>query len=337
MTLAEYEVRTLDFSTFRHVPGFGPRTTAPGQVLWTVSDYIQVLADGMEYRCKVTGKTKRGDAGLPVVGDLVEFEPIGLGEGVITSVLPRTSRFSRRAAGSRGIWREQVLAANIDQVLVVFAVAEPEPHLRALDRFLVVAEYNEIDALVIANKVDLTGREAAHEAFGIYERAGYPVWYTSAREHDGLDGLREAIAGKISLVAGPSGVGKSSLLNALLPGLDLKTGEISQALNKGRHTTVVGTLMELPGPENGFVADTPGLREIGPWDLPPEDLDHCYREFRPFLGGCRYVDCLHRMEDGCAVGAAVERGEIDAARYDSYLRLIPELEAASSPIATRKA
>ncbi|MGE0539289.1 MAG: ribosome small subunit-dependent GTPase A [Dehalococcoidia bacterium] len=324
MTLADYEIRTLDFSAFRHMPGFGPLTGEPGRVLWTVSDYVHILADGMEYRCKVTGKGKRGESGLPVVGDRVVFEPVNVGEGVIASLLPRESKFSRRAAGGRGTWREQVLAANIDQVVIVFAAAEPEPNPRALDRFLVVAEYNELDVLIIANKVDLTGIEGARETFGVYERAGYPVWYTSAREGRGIDGLREAIAGRVSLVAGPSGVGKSSLLNTLMPGLDLKTGEISQAMNKGRHTTVVGMLLDLPGPENGFIADTPGLREIGPWDVPPEDLDYCFVEFRPYLGQCRFADCLHRTEAGCAVRPAVGTGGIDPARYDSYLRLVAE-------------
>lgn len=325
MTLAEYQIRTADFSAFRHAPGFGPRTPAPGRVLWTVSDFVHVLADGMEYRCKLTGKARRRDVETlyPVVGDLVEFEETGPGEGSVTAILPRTSTFSRRAAGPRGAWREQVLAANIDQVLVVFAAAEPAANPRALDRFLVVAEFNELDALVIANKVDLTGVDAARAVFGVYERIDYPVWYASAREGRGLEGLREALAGRISLVAGPSGVGKSSLLNTLVPGLDLKTGEISQSLNKGRHTTVVGTLLELG--DGGFVADTPGLREIGPWEVPAEDLDFCFREFRPFLGGCRYVDCLHEKEAGCAVRAAAERGEIEAGRYDSYLRILGDL------------
>ena len=323
--LADYELRTRSFDAFRHPPGYGPLTTAPGRVLWTVSDWVSVLADGMEFHCKLRGAVKRRDkdALQPVVGDLVEFEPTALGEGVITAILPRESVFSRRAAGPKGTWREQVLAANIDQVLVVFAVAEPPPHTRALDRFLVVAEFNELDALIVANKVDLTGVEAARAVFGVYERAGYPVWYASAREQSGLEGLAEQLAEKITLVAGPSGVGKSSLLNALAPGLDLRTGEISHAMNKGRHTTVVGSLHPLPG--GGFVADTPGLRELGPWDLPPEDLDFCYREFRPFLGACRFADCLHRDEAGCAVRSAMERGQIDAGRYDSYLRLLADL------------
>jgi ribosome biogenesis GTPase len=329
MVLSDYQVRTLDITAFRHAPGFGPRTTEPGRVLWTVSDYVHVLADAMEWRCKVKGKArpgeKQGETLLPVVGDLVEFEPVGPGEGVITMILPRHSKFSRRAAGGRGTFREQVLAANIDQVLIVFATAEPEPHLRGLDRYLVVAEYNELEPLIVANKVDLTGLDGARALFGVYERAGYCVWYTCARERRGMEGLREAITGKVTLLAGPSGVGKSSLLNALVPGLDLKTGEVSQALNKGRHTTVVGMLLDLPGPEDGFIADTPGLREIGPWDVPPEDLDYCYREFRSFLGGCRFASCLHRAEPDCAVRAAVERGQIDAARYDSYLRLLEDL------------
>lgn len=327
MTLANYQIRTADFRAFRHPPGFGPRTTAPGRVLWAVTDFVSVLADGMEYRCKLTGKAKRRDADnlYPVVGDLVEFSETGPGEGMITTILPRASVFSRRAAGSRGSWREQVLAANIDQVLVVFAAAEPAPHVRALDRFLVVAEYNDLDTAVVANKIDLTGDEGARAVFGIYARIGYPVWYTSVREGRGMDGLRESLAGRVSLVAGPSGVGKSSLLNTLVPDFRQKTGEVSQSLNKGRHTTVVGTLHPLAG--GGFVADTPGLREIGPWDVPPEDLDHCYREFRPYLSTCRWSDCLHEQEQGCAVRLAADRGEIDAARYDSYLRLLSDLRA----------
>lgn len=309
----------------------GESAPETGVVLWAITDWVGVLAGGREYRCQLRGAAKRGVRGerrdrlYPVVGDRVTFQPLDAepGQGMISAVLPRGRTFSRRAAGPKGSWREQVLAANVDQVAVVFAVAEPEPNLRALDRFLVVAEAHELDALVVANKVDLSGVDAARSRFGVYERIGYPVWHVSARAGQGLDGLLAALAGRTSLVAGPSGVGKSSLLNALLPEVALRTGEVSRSLNKGRHTTVVGTLYPLAN--GGFVADTPGLRELGPWDLPPEDLDHCFREFRPYLGQCRWPDCLHRDEDRCAVRAAVSEGAIDAARYDSYRRLLDTL------------
>lgn len=334
MTLADYELRTPSFAAYRNPPGYGPRTNNPGRVLWAVTDWVSVLADGMEYQCKMRGAAKRADKSgervYPVVGDLVEFTETNVGQGVVERVLPRENVFARRMAGPRGTWKAQVLAANIDQVVTVFAAAQPEPNPRLVDRFLVIAEANELDALLVVNKVDLTGIEAARAVFGQYERAGYPVWYASAHEGTGLEGLREALSGRTSLVAGPSGVGKSSLLNTLLPGLDLRTGEVSQALNKGRHTTVVGSLIRVPGPEGGFVADTPGLRELGLWDMPPEDVDYCYREFRPFLGGCRFSNCLHRGENGCAVLEAVQRGDIEPQRYDSYLRVVEDTETAQA-------
>jgi ribosome biogenesis GTPase len=152
------------------------------------------------------------------------------------------------------------------------------------------------------------------------------VHYTSAKRAEGLDTLHDALAGRVSVLTGPSGVGKSSLMNAMFPGLDLRVGEISESVNKGRHTTVGGYLHPLPGPDGGYVADTPGLREVGMWALPPESLDRCFPEFRPFLGACRFGDCTHRVEPDCAVRDALARGEISAERYDSYLRLREELE-----------
>ena len=295
-----------------------------GRVLWAMNDWYAVLVDGREWRCRLRGSLRkdRRDAVLPVVGDEVEMRPLDEGSGLIEAVLPRRSTFARRAAGPRGAWREQVLAANVDQVLVVFAAANPEPHLRAVDRFLVVAEASELPVELIVNKVDLTGEAAARALFGVYERAGYAVHYVSAAVSVGLDGLPELLAGKLTLVAGPSGVGKSSLINALVPGLNLRTGEVSAALRKGRHTTVVGALHPLPW--GGFVADTPGLRELAPWDVPSDELADCFPEMHPFLDECRWPDCLHRAEQGCAVRAAVERGDIDAGRYDGYLRLLED-------------
>lgn len=293
-----------------------------GIILWTMNEWYAVEIDGEEWRCHLRGSLRKDAraATLPVVGDRVEVRPTDERAGLIERIEPRTSTFSRRAAGGKGQWREQVLAANIDQVLVVFAAANPEPHLRAVDRFLIVAEASDLHVELVVNKVDLAGEEAARATFGVYERAGYTVRYVSAQRRQGLDGLPELLAGKITLVAGPSGVGKSSLINALVPGMDIRTGEVSRSLRKGRHTTVVGALHRLPW--GGYVADTPGLRELAPWDIPPEDLAACFPEIDPFQDDCRWQPCLHRNEQDCAVRAAVERGEVDPGRYDSYLRVL---------------
>ena len=243
----------------------------------------------------------------------------------IAEIRPRRSVLARRAPG--GGYGERVLAANVDQVVVVFAVAKPDPHPRMLDRFLVIAEANGLDARVVINKVELVGEDTARERFADYARAGYAVHLTSTKAAIGLDELRDALAGRTSVLTGPSGVGKSSLLNALYPGLNLRVGEISESVNKGRHTTVGALLHPLPdtGRGVGYVVDTPGLREVGMWALPPEHLDECYRELRPFIPECRFGDCTHTVEPDCAVRAAVEAGRVSAARYDSYLRLREEL------------
>ena len=214
------------------------------------------------------------------------------------------------------------MVANLDQVLVVFACADPDPHVRMVDRFLVVAEQNEIEAVIVANKVDLVGAEAARRIFGPYEEIGYAVEYVSARAAIGIDALRDRLAGRISVVTGPSGAGKSTLLNAIQPGLHLATGEVSEALHKGRHTTVAAELLPVRSTDGGYVADTPGIRELGLWDIPPDELAWCFREFRPFLGGCAFNDCRHVGEPRCAIRGAVAGGGISEARYDSYRRML---------------
>lgn len=261
------------------------------------------------------------------VGDVVLIEPAARGGAwVICEILPRRSRLARRAPG--GAYGERIVAANVDQVVVVFAAAKPEPHPRMLDRFLVIAEANALAARIIVNKVDLVGEREAHDRFADYERAGYPVHYTSTKRGDGLASMRVILGGRVSVFTGPSGVGKSSLLNALFPGLSLRVGEISESVNKGRHTTVGAVMIPLPDETGGYVVDTPGLREVGMWALSAEHLDNCFPEIRPHLQNCRFADCTHTVEPGCAVKDAVQRGDVSPARYDSYLKLRDELEKA---------
>jgi len=256
------------------------------------------------------------------VGDEVHLEQDAASASwAIADILPRRSQLARRAPG--GAHGQRVVAANVDQVLVVFAAANPEPHPRMLDRFLIIAEANDIAARVVINKADLVSPESVRLRFADYERAGYPVHVTSTTTGRGLEALREVLDGRTTALSGPSGVGKSSLMNAMFPGLDLRVGEISQSVNKGRHTTV-GALLH-PLPSGGFVVDTPGLREIGMWGLTAEHLDGYFPEFRPYIGDCRFADCVHTVEPGCAIRDALARDDISATRYDTYVKLLDEL------------
>jgi ribosome biogenesis GTPase len=262
------------------------------------------------------------------VGDDVLVEPDARGGAwAICEILPRRSRLARRAPG--GAYGERIVAANVDQVVVVFAAAKPEPHVRMLDRFLVIAEANELAAHIIVNKVDLVPDRNAQERFAAYAHAGYPVHFTSTKRGDGLESVRAMLDGRVSVFTGPSGVGKSSLLNALFPGLSLRVGEISASVNKGRHTTVGATMIPLPDERGGYVVDTPGLREVGMWALTAEHLDSCFPELRPFATNCRFTDCTHIAEPGCAVKEAVQRGDVNADRFASYIKLRDELEEAN--------
>ena len=259
------------------------------------------------------------------VGDDVLIERPARGEGwAISEILPRRSRLARRAPG--GGQGERIVAANVDQVAVMFAAAKPDPHPRMLDRFLVIAEANALPARIIVNKIDLVGEPAARDVFDAYARVGYPVHYISVKSRHGLDAVGAALTGSRSVVTGPSGVGKSSLLNALYPGANLRVGAVSESVNKGRHTTVGAHMLPLPGDDAGFVIDTPGLRELGLWALPSDALDRCFPEIRDVRDGCRFADCRHRAEPDCAVRDAVRSGAISEQRYDSYLRLLEELE-----------
>jgi ribosome biogenesis GTPase len=299
--------------------------TLPGTVLRARSGFYTVrLDDGTLLECRLRGRVKqeRGNSDLVVIGDRVGVTPLADGDAMIESVEPRRTRFSRRQPGPRGSWKEDMIVANLDQVLVVFACADPMPHLRMVDRFLVVAEHNEVEAVVVANKVDLVGLAAARGIFAGYEAIGYPVHFVSAREGIGVEELADRLVGRVSVVTGPSGVGKSTLLNAIQPGLRIETGAVSESVHKGRHTTTSAELHPLTAPGGGYVADTPGLRELGLWHVPPEELAWCFPEMRDHIGKCAFNDCRHLSEPRCAVLAAVATGEISAARQDSYRRLL---------------
>jgi ribosome biogenesis GTPase / thiamine phosphate phosphatase len=283
------------------------------------------LASGAVLTASLRGRLKHEAHGALklAVGDnvTITWENRDPGAWLISDIHSRRSKLARRApSGARG---ERVVVANLDQVVVVFAAARPEPHPRMLDRFLVIAEANGLAARIVVNKCDLVSREASHALFAEHVAAGYPVHYTSVKTGEGLDELRHELQQRNSALSGPSGVGKSSLMNTLFPGLDLRTAAISDSVNKGRHTTVGAVLHPLPG--GGFVADTPGLREVGLWGLDAGEVAECFPEFRPFIGECRFADCIHTVEPGCAVREAITAGHITSGRYESYVKLREEL------------
>ena len=264
-------------------------------------------------------KKHRRQTDIVAVGDRVRVVELPDNEAAIEYVEPRTRALVRTARNTRDT--EQVILANPDQVLFVFAVRDPEPHVRMLDRFIILAELQEIPVRIVVNKIELDdeeGRAAAERTFGIY-RGIYPLHFVSAHTGEGIADLRAALKGKTSAVAGPSGVGKSSLLNAIDPTDRRAIGDVSLATGKGRHTTIGSRLHEID--EDTFVADTPGMRALAMHAIPGERLDECYIEMRPFLGHCFYQDCTHVHEPGCAVRAAVDAGEIGPERYASYVAL----------------
>jgi ribosome biogenesis GTPase / thiamine phosphate phosphatase len=285
------------------------------------------LEDGRTEIAALRGRVKHAAEEKLAVGDEVEVEPGEAETGwAITRILPRRSRLARRSPG--GGLGERIVAANVDQVLVVLAAARPEPNEKMLDRFLVIAEANDLAARVVINKVDLVDEAAMRARFAPYAAAGYPLHFTSTVTKAGTRELHDVLRGRVTALSGPSGVGKSSLMNMLYPGLDLRVADISESGNKGRHTTV-GSLMH-PLPDGGYVVDTPGLREVGLWGIPSRDVDRCFPEVADVIGDCRFGDCRHLAEPGCAVRAAVSAGRMSESRYESYVKLRNEVVEAES-------
>lgn len=291
----------------------------PNLVVRGYGKFYDVLTPHGQILCTVRGivKRERRKTDPVAVGDRVEVTFLEDGEGIIESVAPRRRALSRQARGRTDV--EQVILANPDQLIAVFSVAEPEPHPRMLDRFLLIAERAEIDSIVCVNKIDLDTTGELRRVFDRYRDAGYPVVECSVETDQGIDELRGHLRGKISVLAGPSGVGKSSLLNRIDPTQQIRIGDISDATGKGRHTTTATTIYPLA--DDTYIADTPGIRQLGLYGVDQDHLDEYFPEFRPWLGQCFYRDCTHIDEPDCAVLEALEAGKINQDRYESYRQL----------------
>jgi len=287
--------------------------------------YTVALENGTVVQASLRGRLKleerTGDQ--VVIGDRVRVAEVGDEAHVIEEVLPRETAITRTRFGGRST---KVLVANADRLLAVFASSRPEPRRDLIDRLLAVAEYGGVTPVVILNKVDLEGAtEVLDEMRGVYEPLGYEVLGVSAKSGEGLARLAEQVCRGIAVLAGPSGVGKSSLVNALEPEHALRTGELSGKRGTGRHTTVASRLIQLRC--GGLVADTPGFSDIGVWGVRRADLDKCFPELRSLAAACRFRGCSHLHEPDCAVAEAVADGRIDAGRFASYRILFEEAES----------
>lgn len=296
-----------------------------GLITKSTGSWYQVQTpDGQRLDCRIKGKFRMKGITTtnPVaVGDIVDFEMEPDSEnGVITNLHQRKNYIIRKAINLSK--QAQVIAANLDQALLVVTLASPRTSLGFIDRFLVTAEAYDIPARLIFNKLDLfsdEGLEILADYKSIYENIGYPCFEVSALDGTNIDQVQELLKDKVTLFSGHSGVGKSSLINSLLPSLDLRTHMVSEWSDKGMHTTTFAEMFELP--QGGFIIDTPGIRELGVIDIEKQELGHFFPEMRERMNECRFNNCRHINEPGCAVLEALENGEIELSRYESYLSI----------------
>ena len=296
-----------------------------GLVLKSTGSWYEVLADGVRYQCRIRGKLRlKGvrSTNPVVVGDWVKFEADEQGGYVISAIEPRHNYIIRRASNLSK--ESHIIAANIDQALLVVTLFSPETALEFVDRFLVTCEAYKVPVTILLAKIDLARQhpEAVEEFYSIYQKAGYKIVEVSATEGEGIETVRELLRGKTTLLSGNSGVGKSTLVAAVEQGLDIKTGEISQSHHKGKHTTTFSTMYPLA--EGGYIIDTPGIKGFGVIDIDDAELAHYFPEMMRYLPDCRFYNCSHTHEPGCAVVEAVKSGEIAYPRYESYLKIMDE-------------
>ena len=293
-------------------------------VVRATGSWYDVLHDGAMLRCRIRGKLRlKGvrSTNPVVVGDEAVCEADG-GDCVIVDIVPRRNYVIRRASNLSK--ESHIIAANVDQALLMVTLRSPETPKEFADRFLVTCEAYKVPAAILLSKIDLQDAEAVAEFRAVYEGAGYRVLEVSAKEGRGVEEVRELLAGRTTLVSGNSGVGKSTLIQTIDPSLDIRTGEISDSHHKGRHTTTFSTMY--PQAEGGAVIDTPGIKGFGLLDIDDAELWHYFPEMMRVAPGCRFYNCTHTHEPGCAVVEAVKAGEIAWSRYESYLKILDDDE-----------
>jgi ribosome biogenesis GTPase len=295
-------------------------TARTGLVLAREGGQFRVAVDGGEVVAILRGKAKRSRHDRVVVGDRVTLDD-GDEQGTlgISGVEPRRNLLERRTPSGRG---NRPVAANLDRVYVVTSAADPQPIPQLIDRLCAIAEANEIPVALVVNKSELGSAEKLATR---YRHAGYDVFLVSAKTGEGLESLFAELRGKESLLTGASGVGKSTILNRLQPGLALRTGEVSEKNRRGKNTTVAAVLVPLLG--GGWLVDTPGFSDVGLWGIEPRELASCFPEMRNLIDRCKFADCTHRDEPACAVREATTSGAVDPERYASYLVLLQELRS----------